>query len=91
MSRGIHSLVPSFPILNTRQVRARRGHSKVLARPREQRHHGAICGTDTRGRHLAADFGGEGRLGFQIRAFVRKPIVHNVRKNRQAVEAAVVG
>jgi hypothetical protein len=30
-------------------------------------------------------------LGFQIPAFVPKPIVHNVCKNRQAVEAAVVG
>jgi hypothetical protein len=36
---------------------------------------------------LAAKVG----LGFQIPAFVPKPIVRNVRKNRQAVEVAVVG
>jgi hypothetical protein len=36
---------------------------------------------------LAANVG----LGFQIPAFVPKPIVRNVRKNRQAVEVAMVG
>ena len=36
---------------------------------------------------LAAKVG----LGFQISTFVPKPIVRNVRKNRQAVEVAKVG
>src|SRR6267142_3846023 len=51
--------VPSLSVFDHCKVGGRRGHSKVLAGAREQRHHRAVCGTNTRGQRLATDLGGE--------------------------------
>jgi hypothetical protein len=68
----------------------RRGHSKVLVGHENNditAQYAEQIRDDTWGQTLAAKVG----LGFQIPAFIPTPIVRNVRKNRQAVEAAVLG
>src|SRR6266850_2475860 len=47
--------VPSLSVFDHCKVGGRRGHSEVLAGAREQRHHGAVCGTNTRGQRLATN------------------------------------